>query len=238
MVRTRGGGRSSGSGHGRPDCDYLRRLSDIKEGFLLHLHVLEAGFHLPFHPFFYHLLEEYGISHWAIVWFLVNLYQLKACNRGGSLGLFYFTPREDWCLELEEVLTVRNVFHFCLLDLSSNGWRPIDDRNGANTQSVLPAELAWPHRAIDELRLILVGKRVEPRIYFYTFYKLKPRSWSSKSTGIQECSTSTPINIVGADDRLVGNAGTTQAGEESTPSIESTSLSREIDTYMNVRSFM
>lgn len=121
MVRTRGGDRSSGSGHGRPDCDFLRyledrvintpveaktypcitkndemswhlavwgiqlpnfayefsivegarRLSDIKEGFLLHLHVLDAGFHLPFHPFFYHLLEEYGISPREIVWFLV-----------------------------------------------------------------------------------------------------------------------------------------------------------------------
>lgn len=107
-------------------------------------------------------------------------------------------------LELEEVLTVRNVFHFCLLDLSSNGWWPIGDRNGANTQSVLPAEFVWPHRAIDELRLILVGKRVEPRNYFYTFCKLKPRSWSSKSTGIQEGSTSTPINIVGADESWWG----------------------------------
>lgn len=35
-----------------------RRLSDTADGsFLLPLHELEIGFHLPLHPFFYHLLR-------------------------------------------------------------------------------------------------------------------------------------------------------------------------------------
>ncbi|MBA0757749.1 hypothetical protein Gotri_020817, partial [Gossypium trilobum] len=152
MVRTRGGDRSSGSGHGRPDCDFLRYLED---------RVINTPVEAKTYPCITNktLCMQKGPIMCEVGWA-----QLARLHGGHGL-------------ELEEVLT-----------------------NGANTQSVLPAEFAWPHRAIDELRLILVGKRVEPRNYFYTFCKLKPRSWSSKSTGIQEGSTSTPINIVGADE--------------------------------------
>ncbi|MFQ6619743.1 hypothetical protein Gotur_001137 [Gossypium turneri] len=114
-------------------------------------------------------------------------------------------------LELEEVLT-----------------------NGANTQSVLPAEFAWPHRAIDELRLILVGKRVEPTNYFYTFCKLKPRSWSSKSTGIQEGSTSTPINIVGADESWEGS-GSSRKRQRTTAGSANIVLSSECFSFPTCR---
>ncbi|KAH1121783.1 hypothetical protein J1N35_004943 [Gossypium stocksii] len=34
---------------------------------------------------------------------------------------------------------------------------------------MLPAEFAWPHGATNELKLILLGKMVEPKNYFYTF---------------------------------------------------------------------
>lgn len=81
----------------------VKRLSDTDDGFLLPLHALEASFHLPLHPFFYHLFEEYGIalgqlsgfSWWDAISYYIdcyhrykepllfvfqNLYQLKAYN--------------------------------------------------------------------------------------------------------------------------------------------------------------
>ncbi|KAH1047101.1 hypothetical protein J1N35_037885 [Gossypium stocksii] len=39
-----------------------RWLSDTEEGFLLPLHLLEAGFHLSLHPFFCTVLREYEIA--------------------------------------------------------------------------------------------------------------------------------------------------------------------------------
>ncbi|KAH1030988.1 hypothetical protein J1N35_043162 [Gossypium stocksii] len=39
------------------------RLSNTSNSsFLLPLHILELGFHLPLHPFFYHLFDDYRIA--------------------------------------------------------------------------------------------------------------------------------------------------------------------------------
>lgn len=39
-----------------------KRLSDTEEGILLPLHLLEAGFYLSLHPFFFIVLHEYEIA--------------------------------------------------------------------------------------------------------------------------------------------------------------------------------
>ncbi|KAH1073080.1 hypothetical protein J1N35_025408 [Gossypium stocksii] len=41
-------------------------------------------------------------------------------------------------LKLEEVLTVRNIFHYYLADISPNGWRQDDDENGDQEGSASP----------------------------------------------------------------------------------------------------
>lgn len=130
------------------------------------------------------------------------------------------------------MLTARNVFHHCLIDLSPNRWRLVDDKNGVDTVSVLPAEFAWPYGAIYELGLISLGKVKEHKNYFYTFCKLKPRSWSSKSARDPEGSANTPMIIVSVDNRLIGDASIIHVVEESLG--ESTSFSREIGEFMNV----
>ncbi|KAH1114099.1 hypothetical protein J1N35_007477 [Gossypium stocksii] len=38
------------------------RLSDTTASFILPLYLLEAGFQLPLHPFFYIVLKEYGVA--------------------------------------------------------------------------------------------------------------------------------------------------------------------------------
>lgn len=134
------------------------------------------------------------------------------------------------------MFTVRTMFHHCLINLSPNRWRPIDEKNGADTMSILAVKFVWPDGATDELGLILFGKVKKPRNYFYTFCKLKPYSLSSKSAGDQEGSTNTPWITVGADNRLICDAGIIHIVEESLS--ESTSLSKEIDEYMDMRSFM
>lgn len=73
------------------------------------------------------------------------------------------------------MLIVKNVFQHCLLNLSLNGWRQVDADNGVNTIGLLPAQFAWPHGATDDLGLIQLGRKVKPRNYFCSFYKLKPR---------------------------------------------------------------
>lgn len=50
----------------------------------------------------------------------------------------YYRLRKGRILYLEEVLTIRNVFQHCLLNMSPNGWQPIDHNNGVNTIRVLP----------------------------------------------------------------------------------------------------
>ncbi|KAK5794859.1 hypothetical protein PVK06_036109 [Gossypium arboreum] len=113
--------------------------------------------------------------------------------------------RKGHILDLEEVSTVRIVFQHYFLNLSLNGWRPIDDKNGVNTVTVLLAQFVWPHRAIDDLGFILLGKKDEPKNYFYSF---------SKPAGDQE-SCANPLTInVGTDNRLVGDASTIRVVEE------------------------
>ncbi|KAH1130229.1 hypothetical protein J1N35_001607 [Gossypium stocksii] len=86
-------------------------------GFLLLLHALEVGSHLPLHPFFCSLLHEYGIalgqlcgfSWWIVVSYFIDclcqnkaselpdfqsLYMLKAQNRRHWPGFYYFSPRK------------------------------------------------------------------------------------------------------------------------------------------------
>ncbi|KAK5772467.1 hypothetical protein PVK06_048756 [Gossypium arboreum] len=75
-------------------------------------------------------------------------------------------------------------------------------------------------------------KKEELSQYFYTFCKSKLRPWSSKLAIDQEGSANLLMIDVGDDNRLVSDAGTARIVEESLE--EPTSLSREIDEYMDV----
>ncbi|KAH1114978.1 hypothetical protein J1N35_008356 [Gossypium stocksii] len=122
------------------------------------------------------------------------------------------------------------------------------DRSGGNGRGwldcgiwrIMRLALRWrPKAIIIPPNPIMEGARrlsdVEEGFILPLHVLKKPRSWSSKSTGIQEGSTITPINIVGADNRLVDNTSIAQTVEESRPS-ESTSLSREIDNVQSAPS--
>ncbi|PPS15883.1 hypothetical protein GOBAR_AA04695 [Gossypium barbadense] len=52
-------------------------------------------------------------------------------------------------LRLENLLTVRNIFCYCLYEQSPNGYQAIT--NGVESDSVLPIELVWSHEAPDDL---------------------------------------------------------------------------------------
>ncbi|KAH1056013.1 hypothetical protein J1N35_034078 [Gossypium stocksii] len=69
-----------------------------------------------------------------------------------------------------------------------------------------------------------------------SFCKLKPHACSSKSSENVENGASLLMLIVGANVTLVSDVGTACSVEESLE--ESTSLSRENNEYMDVRSFM
>ncbi|KAK5794117.1 hypothetical protein PVK06_035320 [Gossypium arboreum] len=144
--------------------------------------------------------------------------------------------RNGHVLDLEEVLIVRNVFQHCILNLSPNGWRQVDADNDADTGRVLLAQFAWPHGTTDDLGLLLLGRKEEPRNYFYSFCKLKPHLWSSKPSRDLESGVNPLIVTTGVYNTLVGNADTVRGVEESLK--ESISLSREIDKYTGVQSFM
>ncbi|KAH1046982.1 hypothetical protein J1N35_037766 [Gossypium stocksii] len=88
----------------------------------------------------------------------------------------------------------------------------------------------------DELTLILLGLKVEPNNYFYSFCKLKPLPWSLQLPMHEQTSVSTVMLTVGGDVRIVDGAGTAQGTEDS--SKESISLSREIDKYIDVHLYM
>ncbi|KAH1097555.1 hypothetical protein J1N35_014476 [Gossypium stocksii] len=55
-------------------------LNDSSDGFILPLYLLEASFYLPLHPFFYVVLNDYGIapgqltglSWWTLVAYFIN----------------------------------------------------------------------------------------------------------------------------------------------------------------------
>lgn len=68
-------------------------------------------------------------------------------------------------LRLENLLTVRNIFCYCLYEQSPNGYQAIT--NGVESDSVLPIELVWSHVAPDDLGLILLGKKDEPNFLFF-----------------------------------------------------------------------
>ncbi|KAH1097946.1 hypothetical protein J1N35_014867 [Gossypium stocksii] len=82
----------------------------------------------------------------------------------------------------------------------------------------------------------MIKNKDKLRDYFYTFCKQKPRSWSSQPLPNIESDTNPLMLTSGDDKRIVGNASTTKVIEDN--SKESTSLSKEIDEYMDVRSYM
>ncbi|KAH1107952.1 hypothetical protein J1N35_011720 [Gossypium stocksii] len=62
-------------------------------------------------------------------------------------------------LQLEDLLIVRNILKYYLLENSPNGWRPLNNLHGMNIINMLPIEFTRPHDANEELGLILPGKR-------------------------------------------------------------------------------
>lgn len=77
------------------DFQQLRgcHLSDNTRGFILPLILLEASFHLPFHPFFYSMLNEYSIAPgqlFALSWWTLVPFFIDCCihNEPPMLGVF------------------------------------------------------------------------------------------------------------------------------------------------------
>ncbi|KAH1107119.1 hypothetical protein J1N35_010887 [Gossypium stocksii] len=115
----------------------------------------KVGFHLHFYPFFCNLLDQYGIDPGQLFDFSCKSVCLRRQDNILEAGWAqFYRLHRGRVLKLEELLTVRNVFHYCLADLSPNGWRQVDDDNGVNTISVLLAQFVWPHEATNELRLV------------------------------------------------------------------------------------
>lgn len=76
-------------------------------------------------------------------------------------------------LALETVLTVINVFKFCLEDLSPNGWRTGDNKVIARSNCGLPAGATWPHGSYDQLGQILLRCKEETASFFYYYWGMK-----------------------------------------------------------------
>ncbi|KAH1039701.1 hypothetical protein J1N35_041444 [Gossypium stocksii] len=77
--------------------------------------------------------------------------------------------KRGFVLDLVELVSVRNVFQYCLQDLSSNGCRPnviielLDDLIVPSTSKV------WPYNSDSALEHILAGCKREPLFIFTTF---------------------------------------------------------------------
>ncbi|KAH1039059.1 hypothetical protein J1N35_040802, partial [Gossypium stocksii] len=76
-------------------------------------------------------------------------------------------------LKVEELVTIRNIFHFCLENKSPNGCRPMDIAAKANPQVVHSTKIAWPYDATNDLATMLVWRKDEPPHFFYTICKLR-----------------------------------------------------------------
>ncbi|KAH1045776.1 hypothetical protein J1N35_036560 [Gossypium stocksii] len=148
-----------------------RRLSDSSKGFILPLYILEAGFHLLLHHFFYTGLEEYRIAAGQLTglscvcqgcepvlknWtanLCLNCNKFILVRSKLSSGFDFPTKwsilKESIChqfqplyteiavkkverlspkctLELKKLLSVRNIFRYCLEGRSPNGWQATD----------------------------------------------------------------------------------------------------------------
>lgn len=71
----------------------VKKLSETEKGFLLPLHLLEAGFHLSLHLFFCTVLQEYRIALGQLTnfsFFISIVYFIDYCLRNEPLLLFIF----------------------------------------------------------------------------------------------------------------------------------------------------
>lgn len=75
-------------------------------------------------------------------------------------------------------MTVRNVFQYSLEKFSLNEWKQGDNNEVVDAVRVQIERITWPYGAKDDLGLILLGYK-EPRNYFYSFCKMRPRPWFS-----------------------------------------------------------
>lgn len=92
----------------------------------------------------------------------------------------------------------------------------------------------WPHGAKDDLGLMLLGYKEELINYFYSYCKMRSLPQFSLPSPYVESDANPNLLTAISDLRIVGSVGTTCDNEDS--SEEFTSLSREIDEYMDVRS--
>ncbi|KAA3458956.1 pentatricopeptide repeat-containing protein [Gossypium australe] len=114
-----------------------RLCETIENSFLLPLHTFEAKFHLPLHPFFCSLLKEYNVALGQLSgfnWWIVTTYFID-CSRCGEVLLLvqnlllddtvaqFQRLRTGCLLVLEDLITTKNVFRYCLEGYIPNGWR-------------------------------------------------------------------------------------------------------------------
>ncbi|KAH1056252.1 hypothetical protein J1N35_034317, partial [Gossypium stocksii] len=72
---------------------------------------------------------------------------------------------------LGSLITIKNIFNFCLENHNPNGYRPIDTTTGTDLQVVHPSYKVWPYNVSDDLEVVLVGRKEKPLYFFYNYYR-------------------------------------------------------------------
>lgn len=76
-----------------------------------------------------------------------------------------------------ELVTVRNVFQYCLLNQSPNGHKSTDWISWLDNYNVPSTLVAWPYDGNTVLAQILTGHPEELSFYFYELCGIHSRNW-------------------------------------------------------------
>lgn len=118
------------------------------------------------------------------------------------------------------------MFRYCLEDFSPNRWRWGDSRKVAEVVGARPERQTCPHGAKDNLGLILIGYKDEPRNFFYSLCEMRLSHWILTVSSYEESGAHN--NLITAPSNLGIIGGASIARGSGSDSEETTSLSREI----------
>ncbi|KAH1032610.1 hypothetical protein J1N35_044784 [Gossypium stocksii] len=92
-------------------------------------------------------------------------------------------------------------------NFSPNEWKVGDNNEVVNAIGVQSKIFTWPYGAKDDLRLMLLGYKEEPRNYFNSYCKLRLHPWFSLPSPYVESHVNPNLFTVIVDPRIVGGAG-------------------------------
>ncbi|MBA0632599.1 hypothetical protein Godav_001308 [Gossypium davidsonii] len=120
-------------------------------------------------------------SRWPIFSTVVEAMRVK-CKLIDGFGFptEWSSPSKGMCLIQRSITTRGGWAQFERLrkeNSNPNEWRPGDNNEVVDAVGVQSEIFTWPHGAKDDLRLMLLGYKEEPRNYFYSYCKLRLRPW-------------------------------------------------------------